>query len=334
MLIAAMALVAPPALARDRIPLPKPRPAQAPQAEDQRAADKPEPSAPAQAEADKPPQKPEPPPPSACRLALTEAIAIAPSIPDITGPGSCGGTDLVKLEAVVLQDGGRVPLTPAATLRCPMASALAAWIRSDLAALATSLATRLTALDNYDSYDCRGRNRVRGAKLSEHGKANAIDLRGFRLADGRMLSLTDRAAPPAVRERVRQTVCERFSTVLGPGSDGYHEEHIHLDLAERRGGYKMCQWDVLEPMPQIAPLLPAPRPDEAPPREVAADQPQDRGREPQRQAQPDKDKAPPEQTEPEQGEQAAQPEPPAATKKAKAKAKPKKPRGERQSGLR
>ncbi|WP_041798583.1 extensin family protein [Rhodopseudomonas palustris] len=333
MLIALVVLGASSAWAQGEIPLPKPRPAEAPQLQGERAADRPEADAP-QAEAAPPPKpepKPEPKPPSACRLALTDAIAIAPSLADIAGPGSCGGTDLVKLEAVVLPDGSRVPLTPAATLRCPMASALVDWVRSDLAPLAASLATRLAALDNYDSYDCRGRNRVRGAKLSEHGRANAIDLRGFKLADGRMLSLTDRAAPRAVRESVRQSVCDRFATVLGPGSDGYHEEHVHLDLAERRGGYKMCQWEVWEPLPVIAPLLPAERPAEAPPREVAAGEPQDRdpNRSPQ-QAQPEN--APPQQVEPEQGEQAAKPEPPPAS--SKAKRKPKKSRGERQSELR
>ena len=66
------------------------------------------------------------------------------------------------------------------------------------------------------------------------------------------------------------SVCARFTTVLGPGSDWYHEDHIHLDLAERRGGYRICQWNVYDPMPAIAPLLPAERPEDAPPREVAA----------------------------------------------------------------
>jgi hypothetical protein len=69
---------------------------------------------------------------------------------------------------------------------------------------------------------------------------------------------------------VLHSVCARFSTVLGPGSDWYHEDHIHLDLMERHNNYKICQWDVWDPLPQIAPLLPAGRPDEAPPREVAA----------------------------------------------------------------
>ena len=77
--------------------------------------------------------------------------------------------------------------------------------------------------------------------------------------------------PRGLREQVLGTVCARFATVLGPGSDWYHEDHIHLDLAPRRGGFKICQWNVWDPLPQVAPLLPAERPDEAPPREVAAE---------------------------------------------------------------
>ena len=73
-----------------------------------------------------------------------------------------------------------------------------------------------------------------------------------------------------LRETVLHSVCARFTTVLGPGSDWYHEDHIHLDLMERRNNYRICQWNVWDPLPQIAPLLPAERPDEAPPREVAA----------------------------------------------------------------
>jgi hypothetical protein len=64
------------------------------------------------------------------------------------------------------------------------------------------------------------------------------------------------------------SVCTHFSTVLGPDSDWYHEDHIHLDLMERRNNYRICQWDVLDPWPKIAPLMPAVRPDDAPPRET------------------------------------------------------------------
>ena len=58
------------------------------------------------------------------------------------------------------------------------------------------------------------------------------------------------------RDKIKADVCARFMTVLGPGSDGYHEEHIHLDLAERRNDYRICQWNVLD-IP-----LPVPRPPE------------------------------------------------------------------------
>jgi hypothetical protein len=250
------------------VPLPKARPAEAPAtAPDKSAAEKPMPGT--RDQPAEPAAVPGPPPPSACRLALSDAIAIAPSIPDIHGPGGCGGEDLVRLEAVVLPDKRRVALKPAATLRCTMASAIADWIRVDMAPLAASLGSAISDLDNFDSFECRGRNRVVGAKLSEHGHANALDVRALKLANGQSIALTDRTAPREVRENVLHSVCARFSTVLGPGSDGYHEDHIHLDLMERHNNYKICQWEVWDPMPPVAPLLPAARPEQAPPREAA-----------------------------------------------------------------
>jgi hypothetical protein len=252
------------------VPLPKPRPAEAPAIQPEKPAVAKQ--TPAPAEPEKPAERAAaaPPPPSVCRQALTEEIAIAPSIPDINGPGGCGGEDLVRLEAVVLPDKHRVSLKPAAILRCAMASAIADWIRTDMVPVALSLGSVISDLDNFDSFECRGRNRVAGAQLSEHGRANALDVRALKLADGQSISLTDRTVPREVRENVLHSVCARFTTVLGPGSDGYHEDHIHLDLMERHNNYKICQWDVWDPLPRIAPLLPAERPDEAPPREVAA----------------------------------------------------------------
>jgi hypothetical protein len=254
------------------VPLPRPRPADAPVAEAEKPEpDKPEPGKQAPADNAKPAEQAAPasPPPSACRLALTDSIAIAPSIPDIKGTGGCGGEDLVRLEAVVLPDKRQVAVKPAAILRCPMASAIADWIRTDMAPLATQFGSVISDLDNFDSFECRGRNRVAGARLSEHGRANALDVRALKLANGQSISLTDRTVSRDLRENVLHSVCARFSTVLGPGSDWYHEDHIHLDLMERRGNYKICQWNVWDPLPQVAPLLPAARPEEAPPREVA-----------------------------------------------------------------
>ena len=247
------------AAAKVKVPLPKPRPAGAPSA----AA---EPSTIPEGKNAEPPAAPAL---SACRLALTEAMAIAPSIPDIRGPGGCGGEDLVRLEAVVLPDNRQVAVKPAAILRCKMASAIADWVRTDIATLAEGLGSAIAGLDNFDSFECRGRNRIVGAQLSEHGRANALDVRSFKFADGRTISLTDRNVARDVRETVLHSVCARFSTVLGPGSDGYHEDHIHLDLMERHNDYRICQWNVLDPLPAVAPMLPVPRPEEAPPRAVA-----------------------------------------------------------------
>jgi hypothetical protein len=292
-----------------KIPLPKPRPVEAP------ASGNDSPAATAQpAELDKPaeqaaPATPPAPQPSACRLALSEDIAIAPSIPDIKGPGACGGTDLVRLEAIVLPDKKRVALTPAATLRCSMATAIADWVRTDVAPLTQKLGSEITTLDNYDSYECRGFNRIPGAHLSEHGRANALDVRAFKLADGRSIGLTDTHVAHETREAVLHSVCSRFVTVLGPGSDGYHEEHIHLDLMEHQNHFKLCHWEIYDPLPQIAPLMPAERPEDAPPREVAAKD-GDKG-----------EAAKPDAAEPAQTDEAAQPADPPPAKKSTSKRK-------------
>ena len=250
------------------VPLPRPRPAEA-----EKQVKPAEPEKPAVANV--PPTEPEKPAapaapqPSACRQALTEEIAIAPSIPDIHGPGGCGAEDLVRLEAIVLADKRRVSVNPPATLRCGMASAIADWIRTDIVPLAAGLGSEPSGLDILGSYECRGFNGVPGAPLSEHGHANALDVGGIKLANGQSIVLTDRTVARELRESVLHSVCARFMTVLGPDSDWYHEEHIHLDLMPRHNNYKICQWDVLDPLPKVAPLLPVERPDDAPPRKVA-----------------------------------------------------------------
>jgi hypothetical protein len=204
--------------------------------------------------------------PSACQVRLAK-IAVFQPLPTLVGPGECGAVDAVHLDAVILPDQSKVAVTPAGVLRCPMAEELARWVRDDVSPTATKLGSPLRVLDNFDSYECRGRNRVRGATLSEHGRADAIDVRLFKLADGRALTLTDVNVDKAWRETIKASVCARFSTVLGPGSDGNHEEHIHLDLAERRNNYKLCEWDVRVPPP---PPAVAQKEDAAPPAEAAA----------------------------------------------------------------
>ena len=190
--------------------------------------------------------------PSACQADLAKVAEFQP-LPVLVGPGDCGADDAVQLETITLSDQSKVAVSPPATLRCPMAQQIADWVRSDVAPTVKRFGSGLVGLDNFASYDCRSRNNVRAAKVSEHGRADALDVRDFKLADGRELVLTDMSADKDWREAVRSSACERFMTVLGPGSDGYHEEHIHLDLEPRRNDYKICEWDVrVPPAPVIA----------------------------------------------------------------------------------
>ena len=190
-----------------------------------------------------------------------EKIAAFAFMPRLIGPDSCGGGDMVRLDAVMLAGGARVELKPAPMLRCTFAEFVASWLRDEAAPHVGEIGSALKTVETYDDFECRGRNRVAGAKVSEHGKGNAVDLRSFVLADGRALGLTDVAVAKELREALRDSACHRFTTVLGPGSDGYHESHIHLDLMERRQGFRMCQWDVREPpKTEVAAQVPLPMP--------------------------------------------------------------------------
>ena len=197
--------------------------------------------------------------PSECRLRLEKVAAVEP-MPRLIGPGACGGRDMVRLDAVWLADRTRIEVKPAPILRCEMAESLAAWIRDEAAPRLSAIGAVLRSVDNYDDFECRGRNRVFGARLSEHGMGNAVDVRSFSLADGRVIGLTDMTVAKDLREALRASACQRFTTVLGPGADGHHEGHIHLDLAERRQGYRICQWDVREPPAEVAEVVPLPTP--------------------------------------------------------------------------
>ena len=202
--------------------------------------------------------------PSACRLRLTDELARAPSVSNLNGSGECAVTDVVRLEAVVLRDGSRVAIRPPATLRCDLAESVVRWVRDDVAALVQALGATLGGIDNYASYNCRGRNNIVGAQLSEHGKANALDIHSLRLVNGKIVGLTDPNIARDFREFTRKSACGRFTTVLGPGSDGYHEDHIHVDLRQRARGYRLCQWHVRDPEPPaesaVASQVPLPPP--------------------------------------------------------------------------
>ena len=135
-----------------------------------------------------------------------------------------------------------VDLDNAATLNCGVVGPLNNWL-TGVAQPAALLAfgepiqsTRVAA-----SYGCRARNGVRGAKMSEHGFGNAIDLSEFTLASGRKVTvLAGWRGDPEERAFLRDLhrgACEHFSTVLGPPSDRHHRDHFHFDLAPRKSSF-------------------------------------------------------------------------------------------------
>jgi hypothetical protein len=199
--------------------------------------------------------------PSGCFRMLGEIAEFTP-LPDRAGPGECGAIDRVQLDAIKMPDGSRVAMNPAATLRCSMAESFVEWVRSDLGAAAKDLGSRLKAVVASGSYDCRPRNGIKGARISEHGRGNAMDVAGLKLANGALIDLTRASDSKTFRDRARASACSRFTTVLGPGADAHHEDHIHVDLAARSRGHRLCQWDVRD-APVVAqagsaPVVPAP----------------------------------------------------------------------------
>jgi hypothetical protein len=182
----------------------------------------------------------------ACAERLAKIARYSP-LPSRTGPGTCGATDLVRLDSILMADRSLVALNPAPQIRCSMAEQVAEWVREDVGpAAATALGSPLMSINDYDAYDCRPRNNVKGAKLSEHGKGNALDVGSFRLRNGGVFTLADQLVAKQFRDKVRLAACGRFMTVLGPGSDPYHGDHVHIDMAERSHNTKICQWNVRE----------------------------------------------------------------------------------------
>jgi hypothetical protein len=181
-------------------------------------------------------------PDTACPGLAEEQIVIADEGEVVSAAPGCGGPGLTKVLAIRLPDRKLVDLVPAAILRCETARAVARWVREDIAPAAAALAAPLKRIDVAASYHCRTRNGIPGAQLSEHGRANALDIRSLGLEDGRTIAIAAPGAAVGFLAEMRRGACERFSTVLGPGSDKAHALHLHVDLAQRRGGYRMCQW--------------------------------------------------------------------------------------------
>ena len=183
----------------------------------------------------------EPPPAaqSTCGISLAMLGVEASPLEEVDGNGACGMDAPVEVASL---EGGAIDLSGETIIECRLAEAFAVWMDETVTPLAeTMLNGRVTGLRIAASYACRGRNNVAGATLSEHGKGNAIDISAFAI-DGKWLAIgkTSGVEEDFV-QAARHSACGPFKTVLGPGSDAYHSDHLHLDLAERRNASTYCR---------------------------------------------------------------------------------------------
>jgi hypothetical protein len=234
------------------IPIPRPKPETAANSEAV-PVPRPKPGRPAD-----PTDEPAPVPPAvwtetqvadalaACKTQLAGLDLAYEPIDSLGGPDGCGAAAPVELTRVA-----DVDIVPPAKVTCSMARQLFLWVSQTVQPEAQSrLGTRVTAIRNAASYVCRGRNNQKGGKLSEHGRANALDMSGFSFGKTKEISIGDGwgetpvigvSSKGSFLEAVRIGACKQFATVLGPGSDAYHGDHFHVDAIQRKNDYRICQ---------------------------------------------------------------------------------------------
>ena len=160
---------------------------------------------------------------------LGEVVGDVPG--EISG---CGVKNAVKLRSV-----SGVTLSQGAVMECGTAKALKTWVDTGVKPAFAKLGGGISELRVAAHYACRTRNHKVGARISEHGKGRAIDISGFTTKDGNEYSLLSDYTKGRAGQAIRQShkaACGPFGTTLGPGSDGYHENHLHLDIARYPGG--------------------------------------------------------------------------------------------------
>ena len=145
----------------------------------------------------------------------------------------CGASDAVRIRSV-----SGVTLSQPSVMTCETAQALNTWVDEGLQP-AFRRRNQVVTLRVAAHYACRTRNNRPGARISEHGRGRAIDISGFTLASGELITVAQGWTAKAFAKRLRKAwsaACGPFGTVLGPEADRYHRDHFHFDTAEYRSG--------------------------------------------------------------------------------------------------
>jgi hypothetical protein len=176
--------------------------------------------------------------PALCRAVLKAPVIVAAPINDQAVRNGCGWNNAVRVTSA-----GRA-LVPVGTLTCEMAAALAMWTEHAVQPAAVAhFGQRVTALQHMGSYSCRNiiGNRPWRAHRSQHARANALDISGFRLEDGTIIHVLKgwKVASPSqdfLRD-IHRNSCRYFRAALSPAFNDAHANHLHLD----RGAYTSCR---------------------------------------------------------------------------------------------
>ena len=183
--------------------------------------------------------------PLQCRTLLDRAGVRYTMLPVRREGAHCGYTDGVRFAA-----GGarRIGFVPASLgIACPVAAALAVWEWEVVQPAAQRLfGQRVTRIDHYGSFNCRRIYGRDAGTWSEHATADAIDIAGFRLADGTRITIVGdwrgTGNRSAFLKEVRDGACGLFATTLSPDYNAAHRDHLHLDQANRGAmGWRACR---------------------------------------------------------------------------------------------
>lgn len=159
----------------------------------------------------------------------------------------CHVQNPVRLQYVKAQN-DLIKLPEAPLLNCKYAVQFSKWLSESAAPiLSAQLNTSLEKVSTGPGYDCRGRNGDMFAKISEHGRGNAVDISTFSMHDGKVINVADAQNPSSssytILRGLRTSACGYFTTVLGPGSNAAHAFHFHFDLGihGKSGIYRICE---------------------------------------------------------------------------------------------
>ncbi|WP_195758813.1 extensin family protein [Pseudomonas syringae] len=174
--------------------------------------------------------------PQLCDLVLSSSKLRFSHQADSDPTASCPLSDVLRVQ------GSEVALSSSFLASCRLAVAYALFEIHTLQPAAEAVfGQRVTRIDHLGSFACRNVYGRSSGRLSQHASANALDIAGFRLADGQRINLLrdwkDSGDKGRFLRQVRDGACKNFNTVLGPDYNAAHQNHFHLDM----GAWRVCK---------------------------------------------------------------------------------------------